>query len=71
MGQKALLIYSYRLLKLRNNGDEVFRGDRGMKTMFPCQFSIKLPRKRTFLTVQGDFDEIIDTDRSELCFLTV
>jgi hypothetical protein len=41
------------------------------KTMFSCQFSMKLPRKRKFLTVQGDFDKIIDTDRGELCFLSV
>jgi hypothetical protein len=40
-------------------------------TRLSCQFSVKLPRKRKSLTVQGDFDKIINTDRSELCFLGV
>ncbi|GAG51547.1 unnamed protein product [marine sediment metagenome] len=31
----------------------------------------KLPQKRKFLTVQGDFDKIIDIERTELCFLSV
>jgi hypothetical protein len=30
-----------------------------------------LPRKRKSLTVQGDFDKIIDVGRTELCFLSV
>jgi len=29
------------------------------------QFSIKLPRKRKSLTLQGDFDKIIDVGRAE------
>jgi hypothetical protein len=35
------------------------------------KFSIKLPRKRKFLTVQGDFDKIIDVGRRKAYFLTV
>jgi hypothetical protein len=31
----------------------------------------KLPRKRKSLTVQGDFDKIIDVGRTQSCFLTV
>jgi hypothetical protein len=31
----------------------------------------KRSRKRKFLIVQGEFGKITDTDRSELCFLTV
>ena len=62
-------------------GGYVYRGSRicggiGRKVRHkkPCirrQFSIKPPRKRKSLTVQGDFDKIIDVRRTELCFLTV
>jgi len=31
----------------------------------------KLPRKRRSLTVQGNFDKIIDIERTELCFVSV
>jgi len=40
----------------------------------PCirrQFSIKPHRKRKSLTVHGDFDKIIDIERTELCLLSV
>ena len=30
-----------------------------------------LARKRKSLTDQGDFDKIVDTNRSKLCFLSV
>jgi len=35
--------------------------------MFSFEFAIKLPRKRKYLKVQGDFDKIVDTNRSKLC----
>ena len=35
------------------------------------QFPITPPRKRKSLTVQGDYNKIIDLGRSELCFLGV
>jgi hypothetical protein len=38
------------------------------KTPFESQHP---PRKRDFLTFKGDFDKIIDTNRSELCLLSV
>jgi hypothetical protein len=35
--------------------------------MYSCKFAIRLPRKRKSLTVQGDFDRIIDAVRRKLC----
>ncbi|MCD6297555.1 MAG: hypothetical protein J7M30_10410 [Deltaproteobacteria bacterium] len=43
----------------------------GHKKMFSCKFSIKLSRKRNFVTVYSDFGNIIDVERTELFFLSV
>ena len=43
----------------------------GQKNVFSCKLSVKLPRERNFLTVQGDFGEIIVVIRRKLCFLRV
>ena len=42
----------------------------GFKKVFSCKFLTNLSRKRNFLTVQGDFDKIINVERTELCFLS-
>ena len=41
------------------------------KSMYSCQFSIKLPQEPKSLKVQGDFDKIVDTNRRKLCLLGV
>ena len=43
----------------------------GFKKVFSCKFSIKLSRKRRFLTFQGDFGKIIDIVMRKLCCLRV
>jgi len=55
-------------------GDDVGGFERNVRHKKACirrQFSIKLPRERNSLTVQGDFDKIVDTNRSKLCLLGV
>jgi hypothetical protein len=44
------------------------RNVRHKQTCIRRQFSIKLPQERKSLTVQGDFDKIVDTNRNKLCF---
>ncbi len=41
------------------------------KILLLSKFSQKLPRKRNFLTVQGDFGKIIDIVMRKLCCLRV
>lgn len=42
-----------------------------MSDTFSCKLSITLFSKEDILTVQGDFDRIIDVARGQVCFLRV
>ena len=58
-------------MRSRSLKKRVLEEKRGIKTVVSYNFSLKLSRKRKFLTIQGDFCKIIDVGRTELCFLTV
>ncbi len=59
---------SFDYSELENPMDE--RSKDALRLNFD-RFSIKLPRKRKSLPVQGDFDKTIDIGKTELCFLSV
>jgi len=44
----------------------VFEERRVLKDVFSCIFLVRLPRKRNFLAVQGEYDKIIDVVRGKL-----
>ncbi len=78
MGERkkdALRVNFDRKLKLEFHGVKVTsdaeRLCRASKAVLQSKFFTKLPPKRKSLTVQGDFDKVVDIERIDLCFLSL
>ena len=64
----AAAAYLFRCVRSRLAQTRVLKQNQAIKSMFSCRFSITMPCKRKFVTVQGDFCRVTGVLWKKLCF---